>query len=76
MSSSLKPLEHFHQISHGAFCQKGIANFSNGSAPSNKIAALPIYGKTLKNLLQNQENFGAESWYIASGTQGLPSLFK
>ena len=32
--------------------------------------------KTLKNLfLQTQESFEAESWYIASGTEGLPSLF-
>ena len=31
--------------------------------------------KTLKNLLlQNQDSFEAESCYIASGTQGLPSL--
>ena len=30
--------------------------------------------KTLKNfLLQNQESFEAESWYIASGMQGLPT---
>ena len=30
--------------------------------------------KTLKNLLlQNQESYEAESWYIASGTQGLPN---
>ena len=30
--------------------------------------------KTLENvLLRNQESFGAESWYIASGTQALPS---
>ena len=26
---------------------------SNGSAPLNKMAIMPIYGKTLKNLLQN-----------------------
>ena len=32
--------------------------------------------KQLKNpLLRNQESFEAESWYIAYGTQGLPSLF-
>ena len=30
--------------------------------------------KTFKNLLQNQESFEAESWYIALGTQALPSL--
>ena len=31
--------------------------------------------KNPKNrLFQNQESFEAESWYIASGTQGQPSL--
>ena len=50
---------------------------SNGSALSNKIDDMPTYGKTLQTLLlQNQENFKAESWYIALGTQELPSLFK
>ena len=40
------------------------------------MATMPIYGKTLKNLLfQNQESFKAESWYIALGTQGLLSKF-
>ena len=48
----------------------------NGSTPLNKIAAMTIYGKTLQNLLQNQESFEAESWNRALGTQGLPSLFK
>ena len=33
--------------------------------------------KTRKHLLlRNQENFEAESWYIASETQGLPNLVK
>ena len=32
--------------------------------------------KTLKNLLQNQESFQAESWYIALEMQILLSLFK
>ena len=31
--------------------------------------------KTLKNLHQNQESFEAESWYLASVTEGLLSLF-
>ena len=36
--------------------------YSNGSVPWNKMAAMPIYGKTLKNLLlQNWESFEAES---------------
>ena len=30
----------------------------------------------LNNLLQNQEIFEAESWYISLGTQGLLNLFK
>ena len=34
---------------------------SNGSAPLNKMATMP--GKTLKNLLQNQESFEADSLY-------------
>ena len=29
-----------------------------------------------KNLLQNQESFEAENWYMASGIQDLPNLFK
>ena len=49
----------------------------NGSAPLNKMAAMFIYGKTLKYLLlQNEESFEAESWYIALGTKDLPNLFK
>ena len=32
--------------------------------------------KPLKNLLQNQESFQAESWYIALEMQILLSLFK
>ena len=39
------------------------------------IAAVPIYGKRLNHLLlQNQESFEAESWYVASRTQGLLSF--
>ena len=52
-----------------------LRNCSNGFALMNKMAAMPMYGKTLQNL-QNQESFEAESWYIASGTQGLPSMYK
>ena len=32
--------------------------------------------KTLQSLLQILGSFEAESWYIASASQGLPSLFK
>ena len=41
------------------------------------MAAMPIYRKPIKNLLlQDQEGFEAEFWYIASGTQELPLLLK
>ena len=40
-----------------------------------KIAAMPIYGKKLKNL-QNQKLYDFETWYAALGAQVLPSLFK
>ena len=64
MSSSLKQLEQFSLISHGAFCQK---DCSNGSAPLNKMAAMPIYDRTLKNLLlQNEESSEAESWFLVA----------
>ena len=38
-----------------------------------KMAAMPIYGKNLKNLfLRNQKVCVLETWYIASGAQVLP----
>ena len=40
---------------------------SNGSAPLNKMAAMPI--KIF--LLKNKVSFEAESWYISSGIQDL-----
>ena len=36
----------------------------------------PYMVKTLKILLQDQESFEAESWYVALGTQGLLVLYK
>ena len=50
---------------------------SNGSGHMTKMAAMPIYGKNLKNfLLWNQKAYDLEAWYEASGAQVLPSLFK
>ena len=41
------------------------------------MAAMPIYGKTLKNrLLQYQETDDLETWYVALSMQVLPKLFK
>ena len=68
----------FTRFHTGPSVERILTICSNGSAPLNKMAAMPIYGKkNLKNLLlQNQESFGADSWYIASWTQDLPGLFK
>ena len=42
-----------------------------------KMAAMPIYGKNLKNrLLRNQKADDFETWYATSSAQLLPSLFK
>ena len=42
-----------------------------------KMAAMPIYGKNLKNLLLlNQKANGLETWYAALGACVLPNLFK
>ena len=50
---------------------------SNGLDHMTKMAAMPIYGKTLKNLLLwNQKADDLGSWYAALGTRVLPSLFK
>ena len=54
----------------------GLIIYKNGHHSLSKMATKSIYSKTLKNLLQNQESFEAESLYIVLGTQGLPSLFK
>ena len=41
------------------------------------MAAMPIYGKNLKNLLlQNQWTDDLEIWCVALCTQVLPRLFK
>ena len=51
--------------------------YSNGPGHMTNMAAMPMYGKNLKNnLLRNQRADDLESWYVASGTQVLPSLFK
>ena len=50
---------------------------SNGPGHMPKVAAMPIYGKDLKNLLLwNQKADDFESWYVASGAAVLPDLFK
>ena len=50
---------------------------SNGPGHMIKMAAMTMYGKTLKNLLlPNQKADDLETWYAVSGARVLPSLFK
>ena len=48
----------------------------NGPGHMTKMAAMPIYGKNLKNLLQNRRADFHETWYVASGTPVHHSLYK
>ena len=55
----------------------GMKVYINGPGQMTKMAAMPIYGKTLKNLLlQNQKAYDLETLHVASGTQALQSLYK
>ena len=50
---------------------------TNDPGHMTKMAAMPIYGKNLKNLLlQNQKSYDLEIWHVASGTQALQNLYK
>ena len=64
-------LRNFYRFHIGPSIERIFIICSNGSVPLNKMAAMPIYGKkkkpTKNHLLQNQESFEAESWYIARG---------
>ena len=48
--------------------------YINHPGHMTKMAAMPIYGKNLKNLLlQNQKSYDLETWHVVSGTQALQS---
>ena len=67
LTFSLNPLEQFQQdFTLGGLLSKGCWQYvQNGSAPLNKMAAIPIYGKTLKKSLFS--SFEPESWYNSTG---------
>ena len=49
---------------------------SNGPGHMTKMAAMPIYSKTFKNLLlRNQKANDLETWYAVSNTRVLLILF-
>ena len=74
-SKTTKPIEaKFHMEPPW---DEGTKVYSNGPDHLTKMAAMPIYGKNLKNLLfQNQKADYLETWYSASGARFLPSMFK
>ena len=52
-------------------------SYTNEVGHMTNMAAMPIYGKTLKNLLlQNQWTDDLELWYVALCMGVLPKLFK
>ena len=56
--------------------QGGKKVYINGPGHMTKMAAMPIYGKNLKSLLQNEKSNDLETWHVASGTQALQSAYK
>ena len=66
----------FFQFHMEPSVEGGLKIYTNGHGASVKMAAMPIYGKHTFCFLQNQESFKDKSIYIASETQGLPSLLK
>ena len=51
--------------------------YTNDLGHMTNMAAMPIYGKNLKNLLlQNQCTDDLETWYVALSMQVLQRLFK
>ena len=55
----------------------GTKVYINGPGHMTKMATMPIYCKTFKNLLlQNQMSYDLETWHVASVTQALQSLYK
>ena len=51
--------------------------YTNELGDMTNMAAMPIYGKNLKNiLLQNQQTDDLETWFVALSFRVLTSLFK
>ena len=59
-----------------AYGRKGMKICINELDHMTKMAATPIRGEKLKNLLQNKWNDGLKNWYVVLGTRVLPRLFK
>ena len=73
----LNRLANESQILCGASLGGGTKVYINGPGHMTKMAAMPIYGKNLKNiLLQKQKSYDLETWHVALEAQALQSLYK
>ena len=55
----------------------GMKIYTNDLGHMTNMAAMPLYGKSLKNLLlQNKKTDDLETWYVALSMQVLLRLFK
>ena len=71
--SPLKPLGQSKQPPW----EGGMKVYINGPGHLTKMAAMPIYCQSLKNLLlENRKSYDLETWHVASRTQALQSLYK
>ena len=55
------------QISCEASLGRGKKVYINGLGHMTKMATMPIYGKNLKNLLQDQRSYDLETWDVSLG---------
>ena len=73
---STPPIPHWakcNQIFLEPLWAEGIKICTNPQGHMTNMATMPIYVKTFKNLLpQNQLTNDLETWYVALGTQVLP----
>ena len=66
-------LEHVRQIELIRYIEMKI--YQHDAGIMTKMAAMPIYGKNLKNLRNQWTDFHI-TWYVASGTPAHYILFK
>ena len=64
------------QISCGSSMDEGTKACSNGPGHMTKMAAMPIFGKNMKNSSLEPKGWCLKSWYAASGSWVPSSLFK
>ena len=77
-TSSLKRLDQSNQnFMWSLLGKRGQKIYKNCLGHMTNMATMPIYGKTSKNLLlQNQKSDDLKTWRAVSGTWGLQGLYE